>query len=267
VPGKEKANITTWLVSPRFRLSDDFMVYGRAATGYRPGGPNPAPPTSTTVPLTFEPDRLTQYEIGFKASAMDRKLSLDTALFTTDWKDVQIQTSGGGFNYIVNGGKVRSRGGEATLRYQPVTALTFGANVGYTDAKLTAPAPAAGGVKGDRLPYVPHWSGSLTADYGVPLSGDTRLTFGGSANYISSRVTDYSGKFPKRLDDYATFDLRAGLDIEKISLSVFARNITDKRAIVVAAQQGLAPSATPGAFYSAAVNQPRVIGAEAALRF
>ena len=264
--GGEKANVTTWMVSPRFRVTDDFMIYGRAATGYRPGGPNPAPPTGS-IPLTFDPDSLTQYEIGFKAGTADHKLTVDAALFYTDWNHVQIQTSGGGFNYLVNGGKARSQGGELTLRYQPDRALSFGATLAYTDAKLSEAAPAVSGLKGDRLPYVPHWSGSLTADYAVPLNDTTKLTFGGTLSYIGDRTSDYSGKFPKHLSSYATVDLRAGLDMGKWTLSLFARNLTDNRAIVVTGQQGLAPSATAGAFYSASVITPRTFGAEAAIRF
>jgi len=266
VPGTESANVTTFLVSPRFKISDNLMVYGRVANGYRPGGPNPAPPTGT-VPLTFQPDKLIQYEVGLKASTADRKISLDTALFYTDWNNIQIQTSGGGFNYLVNGGKARSQGGEVTLRYQPVSAFTLGLNAGYTDAKLTSAAPAAGGLKGDRLPYVPRFTGSLTADYAAPLGGSTKLILGATATYVSDRISDYSKKFPKKLGDYATFDLRAGIESGAFSLSAFVRNLTDKRAILVAGQQALAPSATPGAFYSAAVITPRTIGAEASIKF
>ena len=267
VPGEASGNITTWMVSPRFRPSDNLTIYGRVATGYRPGGPNPAPPTGN-IPLTFEPDKLTQYEIGLKAQTADRSVTVDTALFHTDWNNVQIQTSGGGFNYLVNGGSVRSQGGEATIRYQPVTGLSLTANAAYTNAKLTANAPAAGGLKGDRLPYVPRFAGSLSAEHSAPLGGSSaELTLGARLNYVGSRVSDYANRFPKRLPDYATLDLRAGIAFERWSLSAFVRNVTDKRAIVVAGQQGLAPSATPGAFYSASIIQPRTIGAEAALRF
>lgn len=264
--GGEKANVTTWMISPRFKASDNLMIYGRAATGYRPGGPNPAPPTGN-IPLTFQPDKLTQYEVGFKAQTSNRKLSLDAALFTTDWNNIQIQTSAGGFNYLVNGGKARSQGGEATLRFQPVNGLTLGANVGYTDAKLTTPAPAAGGVKGDRLPYVPHWAGSLTADYTAPLGGDTKLVLGAAANYTGDRTSDYSKKFPKHLPAYTTFDLRAGISIDRLSLTAFVKNLTDRREILVTGAEGLSPSNTAGQLYLAGINQPRTIGAEASIKF
>ena len=266
--GNEKADIATFLVSPRYKFSPDAMVYARVASGYRPGGPNAVPPPSVFVaPDTFDPDRLTQYEVGFKGSTLDRKLSIDAALFYTQWKDIQIQTSAAGFNFFVNGGKARSQGAEVTLRYAAFRGLNLGLNAGYTDAKLTTAAPAAGGVDGDRLPYVPKLAGSLTADYSVPLSGDLTANIGGSVNYIGNRRSDYSQRFAKRLDDYTTFDLRAGIGRGALTVSAFVRNLTDKRAINVVGASGLAPSNTAGQIYGASYIQPRTIGAEAAIRF
>lgn len=267
--GNEKANIFTYLVSPRFKINQDMMIYGRVSTGYRPGGPNAVPPPSVFAgaPDQFKPDKLTSYEIGYKASFLDRKVTLDAALFYTDWKDIQIQTSAGGFNFFVNGGSARSKGGEVTLRVMPTRGLSFGLNAGYTLAKLASDAPAAGGVDGDRLPYVPKLQGSLTADYKTPVFGEFNATFGGAVNHTSSRESDYSTRFSKRLPAYTTVDLRAGIEDDRVSLSLFAKNIGDKRAILVATQQGLAPSATAGQFYGASVIQPRTIGAEAAFRF
>jgi iron complex outermembrane receptor protein len=109
--------------------------------------------------------------------------------------------------------------------------------------------------------------GSLTAEYKTPAFGDFNATVGGAVNHTSTRESDYSTRFSKQLPAYTTFDLRAGIDDERFSLSLFAKNIGDKRAFLVVTQQGVAPSNTAGAFYGAAVIQPRTIGAEAAFRF
>lgn len=266
--GDEKADIATFLVSPRYKFSDNAMIYGRVASGYRPGGPNAVPPPSVFVaPDTFAPDRLTQYELGFKGQTADRTLSIDAAVFYTDWKDIQIQTSAAGFNFFVNGGRARSQGGEVTLRFAPMRGLNFGLNGSYIDARLTTDAPAAGGLDGDRLPYVPKLTSALTADYSVRMGGLMQANIGGSINYVGDRQSDYSQRFAKRLDGYATFDLRAGLSDGAWSVSAFARNLTDKRAINVVAPAGLAPSNTAGQVYGASFIQPRTIGAELAVQF
>ncbi|RYD57497.1 MAG: TonB-dependent receptor [Sphingomonadales bacterium] len=259
--GEDSASIFTFLVSPRFKISDNAMVYGRVSSGYRPGGPNALAPGA---PTTFDADRLTSYEAGLKLTAADGKLGIDLAAFYTNWKDVQAQTSAGGFNYIVNGGDALSQGAEATIRYNPMRGLSFGMNVAYTDAHLTENAPAAGGLDGDRLPFVPDWSGSLYAQYNWSLGDNLDATLGGSVNHTGQRVSNYSTKAPKPVDDYTTINLNAGLDFKGWSLSLFAKNLTDERGVLALASQTNTPGGNP---FAKAVTTPRTIGAEVAVRF
>lgn len=259
--GTEKADVFTFLVSPRYRISENAMVYLRASSGYRPGGPN-AP--GVGAPVTFDPDRLTSYEGGFKISAFDRMLTIDAALFHTSWKDVQIQTSAGGFNFFVNGGDAVSKGGEATVRINPVRGLSFGINAAYTDAHLTEDAPAAGGLKGDRMPLVPRWSGSVTAQYDFSLGGDLNGSFGGIVGHVGERVSNYTNRALRSLPEYTTLGLNAGLTYKNYSLTVYAKNLTDERGITALGTLGLTPASSP---FAMGVIAPRTIGADLAIRF
>ena len=259
--GEDSASIFTFLASPRFKISDNAMVYARVSSGYRPGGPNALAPGA---PTSFDADRLTSYEAGVKLSTDDNKLSFDAAVFYTDWKDVQAQTSAGGFNYIVNGGDALSQGAEATIRYNPARGLSFGMNVAYTDSHLTEDAPAAGGLDGDRLPFVPDWSGSVYGQYSWSLGGDMDANIGGSVNYTGERVSNYANKAPKPVDAFTTVNLNAGLDFQGWSLSLFAKNLTDERGVLALASQTTTPGGNP---FAQAVTTPRTIGAELSLRF
>src|SRR5690606_25330249 len=60
--------VVTYMVSPRYRFSDDLMLYGRVASGYRPGGANVALPG---VSATYDADQLINYEIGLKTAFAD----------------------------------------------------------------------------------------------------------------------------------------------------------------------------------------------------
>jgi iron complex outermembrane receptor protein len=261
----EKGNIATYLFSPSYKFTPDSMLYARVSTGYRPGGPNATPPPAVFVaPNTFAPDKLTSYEVGYKGEFFDHKLTLDAASFYTNWENIQIQTSAGGFNFFVNGGTAVSKGAELTLRLQPVTGLTFGLNGAYTDARLTAPAPAAGGVSGDRLPLVPKYSGSLTADYRWSIASDWQGLLNGSANYTGNRISDYSGKTPQAVPAYTTVDLRAGLEHANWTLSVYGKNLGDSRGILTLHSETLTASANP---FGASVITPRTIGVELSAKF
>ncbi len=252
--------IATWQVTPRFKIDDDQMIYAKASTGYRPGGPNAVPPTAILpgVPQDFAPDKLTSYEAGYKSAWLDNALTFDTALFYTDWKDIQIQTSSGGFNFIVNGGSARTQGIELALAYVPIDGLSLGLNGSYIDANLTSAAPAAKGADGDRLPFVPRWSGALTADYRFPLADSVTADIGGALNYVGDRASDYSGRSPVTVPGYTVLDLHAGVDYQNFNISLFAKNLSDSRGITALGSETLFLGA--GNPYSAAVIQPRTVG-------
>ncbi|HWD29640.1 MAG TPA: TonB-dependent receptor [Rhizomicrobium sp.] len=264
---KAEDRIATWQVTPRFKIDDDQMVYAKVSTGYRPGGPNAVPPATVLpgVPQDFAPDRITSYEAGYKSAWLDNALTFDGAVFYNDWQNVQIQTSGGGFNFIVNGGSARTQGVELSLAYVPVEGLTLGLNGSYIDANLTSNAPAAGGVKGDRLPFVPHWSGALTADYRHLLFGDFTFDIGGALNYVGDRASDYSLRSPVTVPGYTVVDLHAGVSYQNYEVSLFAKNLNDARGITALGSQTLFLGA--GNPYSAAVIQPRTIGIQLTAAF
>ncbi|MDO9369391.1 MAG: TonB-dependent receptor [Sphingopyxis sp.] len=263
--GTEKGDIFTYLINPRFKISDDAMLYGRVATGYRAGGPNAVPPPALFpgIPTTFDPDKLTSYEIGFKG-ALDRIFTMDVAAFLTNWKNIQIQTSAGGFNFLVNGGNARSKGFEFTGRLMPTTGLTLGVTTAFTDAKLTSAAPAAGGLDGDRLPFVPRWAHSLSAQYDWEVAPDWNVNLGAALNYVGKRVSNYTNRAAKVIPDYTTINLNASIEHQGWSLALFAKNLTDKRGITSLASQSLAVGGNP---FGMAVIQPRTLGAELAFRF
>ncbi|HEY2068399.1 MAG TPA: TonB-dependent receptor [Rhizomicrobium sp.] len=261
-PTSESDRIALYQITPRFKIDDDQMVYAKVATGYRPGGPNAAPPV-LGVPQSFAPDKLTSYEVGYKATLFDDKVSFDAALYYNNWKDVQIQTSASIYQYIVNGGNARTQGVELGVAYVPIDGLTLGLNGSYLDANLTSDAIAAHAVNGDRLPFVPHLSGSLTADYRWPLTDAVMANLGGSLNYVGSRISDYSGRFPVTVPSYTVLDLHAGIDYRNFEISLFAKNLNDSRGITALGAQ-VAVGTDP---YSAAIIQPRTIGLQLTASF
>ena len=85
--------------SPRVVLTyhptADATVYATAARGYRPGGPNVGLPTGIGCTLNnaysplYQPDSVWNYELGVKTEFLERRLSVDIALYRIDWKNVQ----------------------------------------------------------------------------------------------------------------------------------------------------------------------------------
>jgi outer membrane receptor protein involved in Fe transport len=258
----------TYLLSGRYKPARDTAIYGRLATGYRPGGPSALPPNLGKT--SFDPDTLTSAEIGFKSTFAGGKASIEAAIFSTNWKGVQIQTQTANFQHFVNGGDARSQGAEATLLWFPVAGLTLRTTAGTTDAKLTQDAPAAGGVNGDRMPFVPKVTASFAVDQRFAVGNGWQGWLGASVAHIGERRSNFSGKGAFDVPAYTTLGLNGGVESGAIRVTAYVKNATDVRGINFMNNLGLKPpfSADPnGNPYAAGVIQPRTVGVDLGYRF
>lgn len=256
----------TWSVSPRFELTDNSSIYVRAATGFRPGGPNVLPPGApASVPAQYDADSLTNYELGYKLNSADGRFSMDIAAFNIDWEDIQLFAVVDNFGVNINGGTATSKGVEFSSLFAANDALTFSFNGAYTDAYLTADA-GAGGQDGDPLEFVPEWSFGLSADYDWDLSSGATAYVGSTLGHTGKRSI---GRHPTDADDvryvssYTTVNLRAGYDAESWFFEVFAKNLTD--------ELGIQSVSTANIAFTGNVEigflQPRTFGATVGVRF
>jgi len=252
-------NVGTWSVTPRYQITQDMMVYAKAATGFRPGGPNAAPGEA----VSYGNDRTTDYELGYKTDLFDHKLSIDAAIYDIEWSQIQLEaTSPTGFSFIKNGGGARSDGGELSVTAKPVQGLTVVATAGYTDATLTENVDSSGlyGLKGQRLPYSARLTGGLSADQHFAVTDDFDGFVGATFSYIGGRFSDFpvnEGGQRFYMPSYETLDLRAGLDHENWSMSIYGKNITN--AIGLLSGGPLDTIAQVG-LYHGGVIAPRTLG-------
>ncbi|MDP5278912.1 TonB-dependent receptor [Sphingomonas sp. DG1-23] len=256
-PGESQEDVVTWSVSPQFHVSDDAMLYGRVATGYRPGGPNVIVPN---VPPSVDSDTLTNYEIGFKADLAGRAVSIDVAAFYMDWKDIQVTRAFGGVSGQANGGAAASKGIEGSLYIRPTSGLTLSLTGSYTDAKLSEDVPEISGEDGDQLPGVPKFSGAARLDYHAELGGDLSADFGAGVRHASSRLSLVeSDPLTARATAYTAVDLNASLNIgEHWKLRAYARNLLDDDGEL--SRSTLTDGLNQPSFLAITPLQPRTIG-------
>jgi iron complex outermembrane receptor protein len=260
------------LVTPRLRLTPDVMVYGRFASGYRPGGTNAQVSSATPgFPNRYGPDKTQNYEAGIKGSFLDGRISLDAAAYYIDWKNIQVNVQLGIPPYVVNTGKAVSKGLELSAVLRPTEHLTINGWVARGQAELASDLtvlpgggrPQTFGRDGDRLPYSPRWSGSIEATQEFPFVAGSTGSVGGAVTYQGSRLgelTCIAGGCPAPgpvargvLPSYTRIDLRAGAKWDAWSVSVYLNNVTDKRGILTGG---------PGAFNVNGYSyiQPRTFG-------
>lgn len=257
--------VTTWMFSPRYRISSDNMVYLRAAKGYRPGSPNLALPG---VPPIVHSDTLINYEAGWKTLLLDKTLSVDAAVYHIDWKGVQLNNStASGVSYLANGGTAQSDGLELSLGYSPIHSVRLGLNTAWTDARLTQDAPTVGGKSGDQMPGVPRWNASTSLDYYFALGRSWTGHAGADYRYTGKRNSGFeSATYNWREGGFGVVGLNVDVSKGIWTLRAYAKNLGNVRP-----QQhiGYLLDAATGdvANLQSTVLQPRTIGVELDAQF
>jgi len=268
-----KNNAFTYLVTPQLKISPDFMVYARLASGYRAGGPNNSP----GVPLlSFKPDKTLNYELGTKADFYDHLLSIDASAYYIDWRDIQLNLVDTRtlFTYTGNAGKAKSQGMELSVEARPASGTRLAGWVSWNDATLSDPLPldsfvlgGAYGASGDRLPYAAKWSANVSANQDFRLAPRWTASIGGNLSYVGDRL----GEFPtppastlappavppipprQAFGGYATVNIHAGVRHDSWAGNLFVTNAFNRQATLAGGLGGFPP-------YAFTYMQPRVVG-------
>jgi iron complex outermembrane receptor protein len=235
-------DVTNWLFNTRYRASENMSLYGRIASGYRPGGANFVLLDQGGNPLTeafFEPDSLWSYEVGLKGNSDDGRFGYDVSAFYIDWQDYQINVVIAGLSVAGNADKAVSKGFEGSLSYAVTDAFTLTGTLGYINAEVAGDEPNLGAPDGTQLPNSPEWAATLGAQYDFDLSGHPAYVGAtwqykgdmpvGFPGYTDSNGTYWPPSAPRvTVDSYNLFDMRAGMDFDHFTLSVYGTNLFDE---------------------------------------
>jgi outer membrane receptor protein involved in Fe transport len=242
-----RANVT-------FKFTPDLMVYATFSRGFRPGGVNR---TSQAGIGPYQPDFLTNYEIGWKTQWFDHRLRWNGAFFWEDWRNFQFAFLGpNSLNIIENGGNARVKGVENEIEWAPVRELRLSANFTLLQAQLTqnycgtqvgvtnCPTQTTGeyyiptlvgpqAPSGTDLPITPHFKGNLVARYQF---GDIAgwQPYGQAAFMYQSSTTPLlrvdEAQIVGATPAYGLVDLSAGAEKNNIAVQLYVTNVGDRRA-------------------------------------
>ncbi len=254
-------------VSLSFQPTPDHNLYASYSQGFKGGGFDPrgvgtnAPAATPGMPtdaevadfLSFEPETVDSYEVGYKGSLLDDAVYVAVAAFYADYTDVQIPGSVGcttivdgqptqSFCGIVtNAGAVEIKGVEFETNarlgrdmFSDGDQLRLQGSLGWIDAEYKEYIALIGGQPTDVADFrevqnTPEWSGSATLGYTTPAgSGDLYL---GSTLSYRSETTQF--EIPNSFLDqpaYALLDASIVWTSETggFSLGLYGRNLTDK---------------------------------------
>lgn len=98
MPGGEPNNVKkdwsqgTYRIGAQYYPNDDQMLFASVATGHKMGGMYEMTDTCANgcmALLSYDPEKVTTYELGWKATFLDGNLRLTTTVFYSDYSDMQ----------------------------------------------------------------------------------------------------------------------------------------------------------------------------------
>jgi iron complex outermembrane receptor protein len=240
LPGLERTDKKfTPRIALNWKATPDQNVYASYAKGFKGGGFDPRLNVAGTrisqaqASAGYKPETIGTAELGLKSSFNGGRITTNTALFYSDYKDVQIpgsvaiDTNGDGRDdsfagLTTNAGKAKIKGFEFEAVAHLTTNFSLAGMVSYIDAKYDEYIVAGVNVADQRVfQNTPRNSANLRATYELPLpvAGYNGQTY----QFETPSILDQEGY---KLYDASVIWTRAD---GKIRVGIHGKNLSDKR--------------------------------------
>jgi outer membrane receptor protein involved in Fe transport len=216
----------------------------------------------------YRPDSVWNYEVGAKTEFLERRLSVDIALYRIDWKNVQqaLTDPGCGYLFVGNVGTARSKGAEVEINLKPTQNLLFTLSGTYTSAQydsIDGPFQRERAVQqGDAVRDIPRPKVNIGGEYTKPVG-----TFIGYANvdwtHQGSVPTGFTYKDVRPA--YNALEAALGLRRGAYDVSLYGHNLTNSTGIVSIQQSSVYSYGS--VFKSEVTTPPRTIGVDLKMHF
>lgn len=254
-------------VTPRAVLSwtprETLKVYGSATRGYTAGGFNTDAAVITALTKPFDPETVTNYELGVKSQWLADTLRINASVFHMDYKDKQELF----FNNltrvltITNAGQATVKGAEVEVAWRPTPWLNLMANYGLLDTVYDNFVIPGGAVNtGNPLGSSPRNKGSLAADVRIPLNGAGHVTGALSWAYTDGYYTGATKDPNLHVGSYALTNLSVGYESQdgRWALTAWAKNLGDVDYLLTPSTQGV---------LAEYLGEPRTVGVMLSAKF
>lgn len=291
----ENEDVLSGTAKAAYRFSRDLMVYASYARGYKAGGFNldrvvcavgtagcapGSAAVNTPIRDTRFPDETNDsFEIGEKATLLDRKLLLNATLFHQRYHGFQLNTFNGLVFVVDSVPNVVSKGVDADFVWFATPKLSFQGGVTYSDtrydlstgelADLVERTEFQGGRR-SRLSLAPLVSASASGTYTRDVGADYKARFNLGVKYSSGYNTGSDLDPGKYQNGYALANARVavGPRNDRRSAELWVENMFDTDYKQVAFDSGFqnVPSNATGVL-DAYLGAPRTVGGTVRLHY
>lgn len=224
-------------VGLEFQQNDDLLWYTSFSRGYKAGGFN-SRALSGIPPEPYDPEFVNAFEVGFKSTLADGRVTLNGAAFYNDYEDIQLlavlDLGGGNVETVIeNAGQGRILGAELEIVAVPTDRLELTAGLGVLDTKydeVGESAENAGILESNTFINAPDvtFNGSAQYEFGLGRSGS--LVARADVVHKTEQYRDAVNTPELRADAYTLVNARATWTPVSGNwrLAAFVTNITDE---------------------------------------
>lgn len=238
---KDTFKKTTFRAALDHKFSDDVMGYASFNTGYKSGGYSMIPPD----PNAYQPETLKAGEIGLKTELFGRRLRWNSAAFLYNWDNLQVTVYRNASAVTLNAAKARMYGIDTDFRAKLTNQFTLSGGfaflidkfTSYPNAPLIIPQTFAQGggnlagvtdATGNRLPYAPKLTATITGDYVVRVAGGD-LALNATLYHNSGFYTEPSNVLHQKAYDLLNARIGWTAPDGRTTVALWGKNLLDKR--------------------------------------
>ena len=221
------------------QVSRDTFVYVSATRGFKSGGFNQFNPTAPESERAFNPEFAWSFEGGLKRTMASGRVRVNTAVFSNDYRDLQVQSFlRTGVIDVSNAGTATIRGIEVEAAAAAGRGVQLAGHFSWLDATydrylFRGPGSVTLDAAGNRLNNAPEWSGSGSAVYEFATGRAGTASVRGDMSWQSRVFFTPVNDAIETQRAYGLLHLRAGFEpkTRHWELAVYVRNLGNQEYI------------------------------------
>lgn len=251
--GDSSESYATFKAGIQQQLGSDFMAFLTYATGHKGEAYDVGTGFNATRLVPVRPETSEDWQLGVKSQFLDRRLTLNATLFSTNFDNFQAQgietLSDGTTNFrLSNVGKLRTRGVEIEGGFNASDTFNLTGGITYADAEIRSfpfaqcypgqtaamgctGSPARQDLAGFRPAQAPEWKLSMAGNYTPPLTDTLDGVFQAALNYQSWMNFNINNDPESVQGAYAILNLSMGVQNsdKRWEIIAFVNNAFDKQ--------------------------------------
>ena len=201
-PDAKNYSALTPKVGVNVQLTKDILTYASYSRGFKSGGYDLRATSLNGSVTPYRPQYTNAFEIGWKSSFFDNRLSANLAAYYNQITDVQVRATSNGalgtpVSSLINAGDAHTYGGELELAAVPTPGLNLGSSVAYLKtgydsftASLPPNTPGRSTLLGADFPLSPTWQLNINGNYRLPFPTEGSWRIGADVPIQTRYYTD-----------------------------------------------------------------------------